>query len=60
MYLFSLISFLWLVVSLMGVIDCCRSNNRNKAAWVALIVILPILGSMLYFGFARGRLVSEI
>jgi len=50
----------WFALLLGAVVDCARSNNRSKAAWIAAIVILPVLGSVLYFLFAHGRYVSEL
>ena len=50
----------WFAVLLVALVDCLRSNNQNKAGWIAVIVLLPLLGSVLYFRLARGRYVSEL
>ena len=50
--LFSLLCFvLWVV----AIVDCVRSNNPNKVVWIIVIILLPFLGSILYFLFGRGR-----
>ena len=50
----------WFAMMLGAVVDCVRSNNHSKATWIAVILVLPVLGSVLYFLFAHGRYVSEL
>ena len=44
-----LISIVWFVLWILALVDCLRSNNPNKLVWVIVIILLPILGSILYF-----------
>ena len=45
-YLLAVLCFVfWIVV----LVDCIRSNNPNKVLWIILIILLPFLGSVLYF-----------
>ena len=55
-----LVSVIGLPMSIVAVADCVKSNNENKARWIAVIVLLPFLGSILYFQFARGKFVSDL
>ena len=50
---------LWLVMLIVAAADCLKSNNEYKARWIAVMILLPFLGSILYFQFARGRYVSD-
>jgi heme A synthase len=52
--------FIWLAVLIVTITDCLRSNNENKPRWIAAILLLPFLGTILYFRFARGRYLSEL
>ena len=45
---------------IMAVRDCLKSNNDRKALWIAIIVLVPFLGPLLYFQFAQGRFNSEL
>ncbi len=49
-----LISVLCLVFWLVALIDCIKSNNPNKVVWIIVIILLPFLGSILYFLIGRG------
>ena len=61
LYLIGLpISVIWLTMSIVAVSDCMKSKNENKARWIVVIVMLPFLGSILYFQFARGKFVSDL
>jgi len=51
-YLVGLLCFIFWVVAL---VDCIKSNNPNKIVWIIVIILLPFLGTILYFLFGRGR-----
>ena len=51
-YLISILCFILWIVAL---VDCIRSDNPNKIVWILVIILLPILGSILYFLLARSR-----
>lgn len=48
-----LIAILWFVLWVVAIVDCARSSNPNKIVWIIVIILLPILGSLLYFLFGR-------
>jgi uncharacterized membrane protein len=50
-----LISVLWFVLWVWALIDCLRSPGTNKIVWILVIILLPILGSLLYFFIGRSR-----
>ncbi|MDB6168111.1 MAG: cls [Verrucomicrobia bacterium] len=47
------LSILWFVLWIVAIVDCARSRNPNKVVWIIVIILLPFLGSLLYFLFAR-------
>jgi hypothetical protein len=47
------LSILWFVLWIVAIVDCARSSNPNKVVWIIVIILLPFLGSILYFLFAR-------
>lgn len=49
--LYLLVFILWVV----AIVDCAKSNNPNKVVWIIVILVLPLLGSLLYFLFGRTR-----
>ena len=55
-----LIAVILLAMLIVAVSDCVRSNNEYKARWITAIVLLPFLGPILYFQFARGKFVSDL
>ena len=55
-----LLAAIWLAMVIAAVADCVKSNNQNKVAWVAVILLLPFLGAFLYIRSGRGRVVSEL
>jgi len=50
-YLVGLLLVIFWVVAL---VDCIRGNSPNKLLWVVLIILLPFLGTVLYFLLGRG------
>jgi hypothetical protein len=40
---------LWIV----ALMDCIQSSNPNKVVWIIVIILLPFLGSILYFLLGR-------
>lgn len=53
----SLIYLLCIILWIVALVDCLKSSNPNKVVWVIVIILLPFLGSILYFlvGRASGR-----
>ena len=51
-YLVGLLCFLCWIVAL---VDCIKSNNSNKVLWAALIVLLPFLGTIIYYMLGKSR-----
>ena len=49
-----LLSLVWFVLWIVALVDCLRGSSPNKVAWVVVILLLPILGSILYFLFGRS------
>jgi hypothetical protein len=49
-YLIAVLCFVFWIVAL---VDCLGSNNPNKVLWVVLIVLLPFLGTILYFALGK-------
>ena len=52
-YLLSVLCFLFWIVAL---VDCLKGNNPNKIVWVIVIILLPFLGSILYFLLGKSRI----
>jgi uncharacterized membrane protein len=50
-----LLSLIWFILWIVALVDCLRSNNPNKLVWVIVIILLPFLGSILYFALGRSR-----
>ena len=50
-----LISILCLVMWIVALVDCLKSSSPNKLVWIIVIILLPFLGSILYFLFGRAR-----
>jgi hypothetical protein len=53
-YLLSILCFILWIVAL---VDCIKSSNPNKVVWIIVIILVPILGSILYFLLGRSRAV---
>lgn len=51
-YLLGLLCFIFWIVAL---VDCVKSFNPNKVVWIVVIILLPFLGTVLYFAFGRAR-----
>ena len=45
-YLVYLVCF---VLWILAIVDCVRSSNPNKVVWIIVILLVPFLGSILYF-----------
>ena len=50
-----LISILCLILWIVALVDCLKSNNPNKVVWVIVIILLPLLGSILYFLLGKSK-----
>ena len=52
-----LIYILCVVLWIVALVDCLKSSNPNKVVWIIVIILLPFLGSILYFliGRSSGR-----
>jgi len=48
-----LLSILWFVLWIAAIVDCVKSNNPNKVVWIVVIILLPFIGSILYFLIGR-------
>ena len=44
-----LISILCLVMWIVALVDCLKSSSSNKLVWIIVIILLPFLGSILWF-----------
>ncbi|HEX2861291.1 MAG TPA: PLD nuclease N-terminal domain-containing protein [Lacunisphaera sp.] len=44
-----LISILCLILWIVALVDCLKSGSSNKIVWVIVIILLPFLGSILWF-----------
>ena len=51
-----LISVLWFILWIVALVDCLKSNSPNKVVWIIVIILLPFLGSILYFALGRSRI----
>ncbi len=49
----NLLYLLVLALWIFAIVDCAKSSNPNKVAWIIVIVLVPLLGSILYFIFGR-------
>ena len=48
-----LLSVVWFILWIMALVDCIKSNNSNKVVWIIVIIVLPFIGSILYFVLGR-------
>jgi hypothetical protein len=51
-YLLSILCFILWIVAL---VDCLKGSNPNKLVWVIVIILLPFLGSILYFAIGKSK-----
>ncbi len=54
-FMYNLLGLLVFVLWIVAIVDCAKSSNPNKVIWIIVIVLLPLLGSLLYFLFGRSR-----
>ncbi|MDQ0642572.1 PLD nuclease N-terminal domain-containing protein [Microbacterium murale] len=52
--------FLALVFWVFSIVDCAvqpatRHRGASKAAWIAIVVLIPVLGGILWFALGRRR-----
>ena len=50
-----LIYVLCVIMWIVALVDCIQSSNPNKLLWIVLIILLPFLGSILYFLIGKTR-----
>lgn len=50
-FLLTVLMFVFWIVAL---IDCIKGNSSNKVVWIIVIILLPFLGTILYFLLGRG------
>jgi hypothetical protein len=52
-----LIGLVVLVLAIVAIVDCLRRrmDNTKKLLWIVLIILLPVVGTVLYFLLGRGR-----
>jgi hypothetical protein len=49
-----LISILCLVMWIVALVDCLKSSSPNKIVWIIVIILLPFLGSILWFVLGKS------
>ena len=53
-----IIVLVFLVLSIVALIDILKSNFKesiNKIAWVLIVILLPMVGTILYFAIGRHQ-----
>lgn len=52
-----LIGLIILVLDIIAIVDVLKSSKdaANKALWIALVIILPVLGMVLYFLLGKKK-----
>ena len=50
-YLIAVLCFIFWIVAL---VDCIKSSSPNKLLWIIVILLLPFLGTLLYFIFGKS------
>jgi Phospholipase_D-nuclease N-terminal len=56
MTLNSLVYLLCFILWIVALIDCIKSSSPNKVVWVIVIILLPFLGSILWFALGKSKL----
>jgi len=53
----SLIGLIIVVLDVIAIVDLFKSakDNANKALWLVLIIVLPLIGMILYFLIGRDK-----
>lgn len=51
-YLIGLLCFICWIVAL---VDCIKNGGPNKVVWIIVIILLPFIGTILYFLFGKGK-----
>ena len=51
-YLLSVLCFILWIVAL---VDCIKGNSPNKVVWIIVIILVPFIGSILYFALGKSR-----
>jgi hypothetical protein len=49
-----LISVLCLIMWIVALVDCLKSSGPNKLVWILVIILLPFLGSILWFVIGKS------
>jgi len=49
------LSVLWFVLWIAALIDCLKGGSPNKVGWIIVIILLPFLGSILYFLIGKSN-----
>jgi hypothetical protein len=49
------------VLIILALIDILRSeySGMNKVVWVLVVIFLPLIGSILYFGIGRNQKITS-
>lgn len=50
-----LLSILWFILWIVALVDCLKGNGPNKVVWILVIILLPFIGSILYFLIGKSR-----
>ena len=52
-----LLGIIVLVLDILAIVDCVKSNKTNgqKALWIVVILILPLLGVILYYLIGKKK-----
>jgi len=45
---------LCVVLWIFALVDCLKGGSPNKLLWVVVIILLPFLGSILYFTIGKS------
>ena len=60
LFLWTMVSLIILVLPIMALVHMFRSNmqGQDRLTWVLLVVLMPVVGSVLYFLIGRKRMVK--